>query len=181
MDRKADELGLPLAQFPWGLPWWLRRSSICVQFWRPGFDPWVGKIPWRRKWHPTPVLLPGKSLGWRNLVGYSAWGRKESDTTEWLHFHFYHTNPSLHNLFKGILIFCASLDMDLQTWSICCDISFGILLSISIWLNSYWLLIFWLLVFDFVRFFLTLMLVNWLLWELLGLIGVFVSWLLCDL
>ena len=38
------------------------------------------------KWHPTPVPLPGKSDGWRSLVGYSPWGRKESDTTEWLHF-----------------------------------------------------------------------------------------------
>ena len=37
---------------------------------------------WRRKWQPTPVFLPGKSRGWRNLVGYSPWGRKESDTTE---------------------------------------------------------------------------------------------------
>ena len=37
---------------------------------------------WRRKWQPTPVFLPGKSHGWRNLVGYSPWGRKESDTTE---------------------------------------------------------------------------------------------------
>ena len=45
---------------------------------------WVGKIPWRRKWQPTPVLLPGKSHGWRSLVGYSPWGRKESDTTEQL-------------------------------------------------------------------------------------------------
>ena len=42
----------------------------------------------RRQWHPTPVLLPGKSHGWRSLVGCSAWGRKESDMTEWLHFHF---------------------------------------------------------------------------------------------
>ena len=42
----------------------------------------------RRRWHPTPVLLPGKSHGWRSLVGYSPWGREESDTTEWLHFHF---------------------------------------------------------------------------------------------
>ena len=41
---------------------------------------------WRRKWQPTPVLLPGKSHGLRSLVGYSPWGRKESDTTEWLHF-----------------------------------------------------------------------------------------------
>ena len=53
---------------------------------RPGFDPWVGKIPWRRKWQPTPVSLPGESHGWRSLVGYSPWGRKESDTTKGLHF-----------------------------------------------------------------------------------------------
>ena len=42
----------------------------------------------RRQWHPTPVLLPGKSHGWRNLVGCSPWGRWGSDTTEQLHFHF---------------------------------------------------------------------------------------------
>ena len=42
---------------------------------------------WRRKWQPTPVLLPGKSHGWRSLIGYSPWGPKESDTTERLHFH----------------------------------------------------------------------------------------------
>ena len=43
---------------------------------------------WRRQWHPTPVLLPGKSHGWRSLVGCSPWGRQESDTTERLPFHF---------------------------------------------------------------------------------------------
>ena len=43
---------------------------------------------WRRQWHPTPVLLPGKSHGWRSLVGCSPWGRKQLDTTERLHFHF---------------------------------------------------------------------------------------------
>ena len=59
---------------------------VCLQHGRPGFDPWVGKIPWRRKWQPTPVLLPGKFHGLRSLVGYSPWGRKESDTTERLHF-----------------------------------------------------------------------------------------------
>ena len=42
----------------------------------------------RRQWHPTPVLLPGKSHGWRSLVGCSPWGRYKSDTTERLHFHF---------------------------------------------------------------------------------------------
>ena len=41
----------------------------------------------RKQWHPTPVLLPGKSHGWRSLVGCSPWGHKESDTTEQLHFH----------------------------------------------------------------------------------------------
>ena len=44
--------------------------------------------PWRRQWHPTPVLLPGKSHGRRSLVGCSPWGRYESDRTERLHFHF---------------------------------------------------------------------------------------------
>ena len=53
---------------------------------RLGFNPWVGKILWRRKWQPTPVLLPGESHGWRSLVGYSPWGRKESDMTERLPF-----------------------------------------------------------------------------------------------
>ena len=42
----------------------------------------------RRQWHPTPVLLPGKSHGWRSLVGCSPWGRKVSNMTQWLHFHF---------------------------------------------------------------------------------------------
>ena len=48
-----------------------------------GFDPRVGKIPWRRKWLATPVFLSVESHGQkRSLVGYSPWGRKESDTTE---------------------------------------------------------------------------------------------------
>ena len=46
---------------------------------RTGFNPWVGKIPWRREWQPTPIFLPGESL-----VGYSPQGHKELDTTEWL-------------------------------------------------------------------------------------------------
>ena len=45
-------------------------------------------LDWRRQWHLTPVLLPGKSHGWRSLVGCHPWGRQESDTTERLHFHF---------------------------------------------------------------------------------------------
>ena len=56
-----------------------------IRVWRPGSDPWVGKIPWRRKWQPTPAFLPGESHGGRSLVGYSPRGCKESDTTELLH------------------------------------------------------------------------------------------------
>ena len=48
----------------------------------------MGKIPWRRKWQPTPVFWPGKPHEWRSLVGYSLWGCKESNTTKRLHFHF---------------------------------------------------------------------------------------------
>ena len=51
------------------------------------FDALVGKVPWRRAWQPTPVLLPGESRGQGSLVGYSPWGRKELDLTEWLSRH----------------------------------------------------------------------------------------------
>ena len=54
----------------------------CRRCKRRGFDPWVGKMPWRRAWQPAPVFLPGESHGQKSLVGYSPWGRKESDTTE---------------------------------------------------------------------------------------------------
>ena len=54
---------------------------------RPGIEPTSPALG-RRQWHPTPVLLPGKSHGWRSLVGCSPWGREELDTTERLHFHF---------------------------------------------------------------------------------------------
>ena len=52
-----------------GLPWWLRGWSVCLECRRPRFDPWIGKIPWRRKRQPTPVLLPGESHGGRSLHG----------------------------------------------------------------------------------------------------------------
>ena len=65
----------------------LRQLSICLQCGRPGFDPWVGKVPWRRKWQSTPVLLPGKSHGQRSLVDYSPWSWEELDMTEQLSTH----------------------------------------------------------------------------------------------
>ena len=50
----------------------------------PSLIPWVGKIPWRREWQPSPVFLPGEFHGQRSLAGYSPWGCKVSDTTELL-------------------------------------------------------------------------------------------------
>ena len=66
----------------YGLPWWLSDKESTCQCKRRGFDPWVRKIPWRRKWPPAPVFLPGKSHGQRCLVGYSPWVAKELDTTK---------------------------------------------------------------------------------------------------
>ncbi|XDA76554.1 hypothetical protein R6Z07F_006698 [Ovis aries] len=54
----------------------------CRRRKRLGFDPWVGKILWRRKWQPTPVFFPGKSHAQRSLAGYGPRGRRESDMTE---------------------------------------------------------------------------------------------------
>ena len=65
-----------------GLPWWLSGKESTCPCRRCRFDPWVKKILWRRKWQPTPVFLPGKFQGQRSLMGYSLWGRKESDTRE---------------------------------------------------------------------------------------------------
>ena len=67
-----------------GLPRWLSDKEFACQCKRHGFDPWVKKVPWRRKWQPIPVFLPGKSHGQRSLAGYSPWGHKESDKTEGL-------------------------------------------------------------------------------------------------
>ena len=54
----------------------------CRRHKRFRFGPWVGKIPWRRAWQPTPVFLPGEPHGQRSMAGYSLWGCKESDMTE---------------------------------------------------------------------------------------------------
>ena len=66
---------------------------VCLQCWRPGFNPWVRKISWRRKRQPTPVLVPGKFHGGRNLIGYSPWGRRVR--------HDRVTSLSLFSLFLG--------------------------------------------------------------------------------
>ena len=72
------------------LPSWLsgkESACQCRRHRRLGFDPWVGKIPWRRKWQCTPVFLPGKFHGQKSLAGYNPWGLKETDMTERTHTH----------------------------------------------------------------------------------------------
>ena len=62
------------------LPWWLSGKEPRSH----GFNSWIGKIPWRRKWQPIPEFLPGEFHGQRTLAGYTPWGCKASDTIEQL-------------------------------------------------------------------------------------------------
>ena len=70
--------------FIWSYAWLSGKESTCQcrNHRRPRLDPWVRKIPWRRKWPPTPGFLPGESHGQESLRDYSPWGRTESDPTE---------------------------------------------------------------------------------------------------
>ena len=73
---------------PLGFPGGSEVKAPACKVGDPGSIPGSGRSPGEGKWQPTPVFLPGESHGWRSLVGYSPRGRKESDATEWLHFHF---------------------------------------------------------------------------------------------
>ena len=80
--RKRQLLPIDLGK-SWVFPGGARGKELacqCRRHRRCRFDSWVKKIPWSRKWQPTPVLLPGKSRGQSSLVGYNPWGCKESDT-----------------------------------------------------------------------------------------------------
>ena len=70
-----DKLKCPAASL-YGLPWWLSSKEFTRSAGNTGFNPSIRKIPWRRKWHTTPVFLPGKPHGQRSLVGYGPWGHK---------------------------------------------------------------------------------------------------------
>ena len=77
----------------------LLGTLVNISWLRCGFDPWVGKVPWRRKWQPAPISLPRESHGWRSLADWSPWGCKELDTTEW------HTqvNNKSHLILSGLI------------------------------------------------------------------------------
>ena len=100
---------------------WLRIRLPMQVLRRPRFDLWIGKIPWKKKWQPSAVFLPGKPHGQRRLVGYSPWGRKELDTTESVHPCAQHTHTYTHGLLQDIeysscprTLFIHSLDNSLH-------------------------------------------------------------------
>ena len=98
-----------------GLPLWLSWERILLQCERPGFDPWVEKVPWRRERLPTPVFWPGEFHGL-----YSPWGWKESDTTEQLSLCFTHKIPTtwIHYLYtqKDISVHSDLIAVQLCSW-----------------------------------------------------------------
>ena len=107
---------------PWLQIWWLqltvgfsrwhsdkestcpyRRCKIC------SFNPWAEKIPWRREWQPTPVVLPGKFHGESSLAGYNPWDHKELDTNEWL---------STHTLLKTLPCVLSHVQLLATLWTV---------------------------------------------------------------
>ena len=90
------------ASVVWGFPWWLSGKEFvcqCNRCRRCTIDPCVGKIPWGRKWQPTLVSLPGKSHRQRSLKGYSPWGHRQLDMTEWLRTHTCRWIRKIHSIF----------------------------------------------------------------------------------
>ena len=80
-------------------------SCQCRRHKRWGFDPWVRKIPWSRKWQPTPIFLPGKFHGQKSLAGYNPWDSKESGTTEHTHCNKSYVNLISLSLSQNIILY----------------------------------------------------------------------------
>ena len=104
-----------LGAWPHQFPTTCNKSPPLLPGSSPGFNPWVGKIPWTRTQQPAPLFLPGESLRQRSLAGYGPQGRKESDMTEGLSMHTHthtHTHtiltvfPTLHPLIKHLRKSC---------------------------------------------------------------------------
>ena len=128
-------------EFVW-LPRWLKDKDStcqCRRHRRCEFNPWVGKIPRRKKWQPTPVFLPEKFHGRRSLVSYSPWDRKESDTTKQLHFYLQKKqNKTKHSpgvfthdktiFYLGVKYLCTVEGVQDRHLKVCC---FGVLIILS--------------------------------------------------
>ena len=85
------------------------------------FDPWVGKSPWRRKWQPTAIFLPGESRGWRSLAGCSPWGRRVGQDWATEHASLGSEAFSLHALLKThktshvVMVVSSQLELKLES------------------------------------------------------------------
>ena len=99
-----------LAPFDWlyWLPCWLSGKEPTCHCRRLVFNPWVGKIPWRRAWQPTPVFLPGKSHEQRSLMSYSPWGLKKSRTHLAIKLQQQSRPNTLLEIFFFFLFFCTN-------------------------------------------------------------------------
>ena len=95
------------------------------------FVPRFSHLPWRRQWHPTPGLLPGKSHGWRSPVGHSPQRHKELDTTGRLHFLSFFSHLSLSQLFGIIIFWKLSLNLPQPTSQQCLCLYLYISISCS--------------------------------------------------
>ena len=94
IEKQLTYITVKVLDFPCGkgfFPWdsFPQMAKNLPAIGRPGFDPLVGKTPWRRAWQPTPVFLPGEFHGQRSLADYSPWGCKESghSSSDWAHRH----------------------------------------------------------------------------------------------
>ena len=87
LNVKQSKMLLAILHEMMEIPRWHSSKEFARQCWshkRCRFDPWVGKIPWKRKYQLAPIFFPRKFQGQRNLVGYSQWGHKDLDPTEQL-------------------------------------------------------------------------------------------------
>ena len=103
LGLSSTDLYAAFSYYSSGLHNWLsgeESTCQCRRLRRQAFYPWVRKIPWRRKWQPIPVFLPGKFHGQRSLADHSQWDCKEPDTTE--------HSEQCHSCKPGFAILCWS-------------------------------------------------------------------------
>ena len=124
-----------------GLPPCLSGKDSACQCRRCGFDPWVRKIPWRRKGQPTSVFLPGASHWQRSLVGHSPWGHKELEMVQWLNHHHHHVisvttfcRVCITNEY-GILSKAFSASIEIIVWCLFFNLLMWYITLIGLWKN----------------------------------------------
>ena len=105
---------------------------------RDGFDPWIGKVPWRREGQPTSGFLPGESHGQRSLVSYSPWSRKESDMISWLKQQQKYTHTHTQHCYPFICQWPLTLLPCPSSCKYCCCVDIGVRVSFQISFLQEW-------------------------------------------